>query len=226
MRLHRFYVQQPLGEELHIDEKNLVHQWSSVFRYKAGDSVLLFSLSPLGFDFKYRIISLSKKEAVLAFEEKTTNLLAKKERTLYMALVKKDTFETIARQATELMVTTIVPIVAERSEKKNLNIERLESIVKEAVEQCGRGDIPTILPISSFIKESEKIDANHAFFDKSGEGASEKEIDAVWIGPEGGWSNQELEIAKNKKASLLSLGESILKADTAAISALTKISLI
>lgn len=137
-----------------------------------------------------------------------------------MAIVKKDTFETVVRQATELMITDIVPVLASRSEKKGLNFDRLLSIVTEAAEQCGRGSIPTIHPIISFEEASVLADETHVIFDRRGGPLSEdiqKTVNAVWIGPEGGWADDEIDILTKKRVTILSLGTATLKADTAAI---------
>jgi 16S rRNA (uracil1498-N3)-methyltransferase len=222
MRLHRFYVQQPLGEVVHIDDKELVHQWSSVFRYTSGDVVLLFSLSSPSYDYEYQISEISKSSAVLTYVKKTANVMPKKVTSLYMALVKKDTFETIARQATEMMITDIIPVVASRSEKKNINIERLLSVVTEAAEQCGRGDIPRLHEIMTFADAVREVTITHVVFDKDGDHEDGDLMSAAWVGPEGGWTMAELSILQEKGARTLSLGASILKADTAAVVGMAK----
>lgn len=222
MRLHRFYVEQPLGEEVFIERKDLVHQWSSVFRYTSGDRVLLFSLSTPSFDFEYQIAAISKTSVTLMLLSKTKNTVAKTSARLYMAIVKKDTFETIVRQATELMVTDIVPVIASRSEKKNLNFERLSLIAREAAEQCGRGDIPTIHAITAFKDASLSVDDSHVIFDKDGDRVISDSISSIWIGPEGGWTTEELSTLKGRGAKVVTLGESVLRADTAAIVGMSK----
>ncbi len=223
MRLHRFYVQQPLGEEVHIDERKLVHQWSSVFRYTHGDSVLLFSLASPSHDYEYQITNISKTSASLRFVNKKINVLPFCPSTHYMALVKKDTFETITRQATELMITDIIPVIAARSEKKNLNPERLLAIITEAAEQCGRGDLPTIHPILTFEKAAASANTSHVLFDKEGDAILERgSAHSIWIGPEGGWTVEEVRLLRSKGVQVSSLGESILKADTAATVGMTR----
>lgn len=222
MRLHRFYVKQPLGEELVVDNRDLIHQWTSVFRFKPGDKILLFSSSPN--DFLYQFSALSKKEASLSFVENLPNASIKKDVALHMALVKKDTFETVVRQATELGITRIVPILAERSEKKGLNFERLEAILKEATEQSGRGDLPAItqiLPIDEAVSgvrgEKNIVGSLH------GEIFHKQIVDShdafnVWIGPEGGWTKEEEDLFSKSGFSLVRFAETTLKADTAATS--------
>lgn len=223
MRLHRFYVQEPLGEELHIDNRELVHQWSSVFRYKEGDSVLLFSLATPSCDYEYRFEELQKGRARLSLVEKRSNVQPVKKATLFMSVVKKDTFEGVVRQATELLITDIIPVLASRSEKKSLNFERLNSIAKEAAEQCGRGDIPHIHPIISFKEAVGLVTENHVIFDSTGDDVTlNKEKEAIWVGPEGGWTSEELQLFREKGGSLSRLGNATLKADTAAVVGMTK----
>lgn len=231
MRLHRFYIEQPLGEELVVEQSELVHQWISVFRYQCEDEVVLFSSANVGVDYIYRIASANKKVVTLSFVSEEKNILPKKEITLCMAIVKKDTFENVVRYATELGVSKIIPILASRSEKKNLNLGRLNSITKEASEQSGRGTVPVIEDILSFndALEQTKGDSNiftSLYGEKSSALANKGLIKNnlnVWIGPEGGWTPDEEKLAKENNFVLMKLTETVLKADTAAVCALTSL---
>ena len=142
MRLHRFYVKQPLGEEIVVDDVSTIKQWTRVFRYKAGDLVILFDGHFK--DCTYEITSVSAKEVALHLISLKEIPPQDKTLTIYVSVIKKDNFELVVQKCTELGVSRIVPILAEHSEKKNINIERLEIIAKEAAEQCGRGDVPII----------------------------------------------------------------------------------
>lgn len=226
MRLHRFYVSQPLGEDVVIESVSTIKQMANVFRYKEGDSVTLFNGE--GLDITYKITSISSSVCELSKTESAPSILIDKKLTLYISVIKKDNVELVAQKVTELGALKIVPIISERSEKKGLNKERLEKIVIEASEQCGRGDIPVIDDIKSFdeavstknpdslsifaqmggLKISEK-----AFQDKL---ISTKEIN-LWIGPEGGWSEKEIEKFEKEKMTGVSLGQTVLRAETAAI---------
>ena len=68
MRLHRFYINQKIGKEIRIDDKELLHQWLKVFRFKASDRVIVFN----GGDSEYEgyLKILAKDEAVLVIEKK------------------------------------------------------------------------------------------------------------------------------------------------------------
>ncbi len=226
MRLHRFYINKPLGEEIVVVEKELVHQWIHVFRYTVGDEVILFSPHMQGEDSVYRISSHTKTSVTLSQVSTQPHIIPSSNITLVMAVVKKDTFETIARQATELGITSILPILSARSEKKNLNMERLQAIVTEAAEQSGRGTIPTILDICTFdqaLEKTQNLTNIVASLRTTAHTAQHTSTCALWIGPEGGWTEAEEVIFAEKGFTSLRLTETTLKADTAAIAALTAI---
>ena len=226
MRLHRFYVSQPLGEEVVIADVSLVKQWSKVFRYKKGDFVVLFNGD--GHDVTYCIDTLSANSSVLVKTKSSPSYIPHKKLTLYLSVIKKDNFELVVQKATELGVTSIVPIISERSEKKNLSDERLNKIALEASEQCGRGDIPTISPIITLFEALKNIDSNNVTFVLQMGGVSlhaartqqrntEMSPISLFIGPEGGWSEKEENLFKERGLVSVSLGATVLRAETAAI---------
>lgn len=221
MRLHRFFIEQKIPEsgEVMITDKDLIHQWGKVFRLKASDRVIIFDGT--GFDYVSEIVSLNKNEAVLKVVEKIKNEnVPKKEIHLFQSIIKKDNFEWVLEKGTELGVSYFHPIISERSEKKNINFERAGKIIKEASEQSGRGSLPILGELID-LKESLGNDfpsiAFHPTGDKFDRSNFEKEkIVGIFIGPEGGWSDRELEIFKEKGIKILSLGPQILRAETAA----------
>lgn len=225
MRLHRFYTTKPLGEEiLKVENADLIHQLLNIFRYKENDEVILFSNDV--YNYRYSIYSSSKKEISFKLKDKQKGIVLNKRIILYMSLVKKDTFEHIVRSCTELGVTQFVPIIADRSEKKNLNEERLKIIAIEATEQCGRTDVPIISPIISFkdaislLKNKENVAVASLFgeninSEKVKKILSYKEIH-VFIGPEGGWSDNEEKLFDEMCFTKVKLTDTILRADTGA----------
>ena len=132
MRLHRFYVDKVIsGEELDITDRELVHQWKAVFRYNVGSQVILFD--GLGFDYLCIISSLRNLGATVSIIKKNKNKVEPcRNLWLCIGLIKKDNFEFAVQKATELGVTNIIPILCERSEKKNINMERLQKIAIES----------------------------------------------------------------------------------------------
>lgn len=225
MRLHRFYIQTPIAKDtFDISDRELIHQWRNVFRYNVGSQVILFDGS--GTDYLCLITSLRNLGATVSVvQEIKSGTIHKRSVWLCMSLIKKDNFETIAEKATEIGVTHIVPVLSERTEKKNINKERLEKIILEASEQSGRGDIPMLHDVTTLtdLFESGLLPQDKIILDPTGtpfhQYVTNENLSsaAVFLGPEGGFSAKELELFKSYNVPVLSLGTPILRAETAAI---------
>ena len=227
MRLHRFYVLQPLGEEVVIQDVSLVNQWTKVFRYEVGDFVILFNGD--GSDYQYSLDVITKKECTLRFVKSIPSYIPTRKITLCLSVIKKDNFELAVQKATELGVTTIIPVLSSRSEKKNLSLDRLHKIAVESAEQCGRGDIPTITDIISLSKVPKGILEASERITLSIDGTPliervtlrDTTNVVIFIGPEGGWSDEDAICLAEYGAKSYSLGKTTLRAETAAIAACT-----
>ena len=224
MRLHRFYLKNLItGDTFDITDRDLIHQWRSVFRYNVGSQVILFDGS--GTEYLCMISSLRNLGATVeVIQKKKMEKNARKNLWLCLSIIKKDNFELVVEKATELGVTNIVPVLSERSEKKNLNMERLQKIAIESSEQSGRGDIPIIhevVELSDLIK-NDKLPKEKIVLHPEGEYIGEfleknpREL-AIFIGPEGGWSDREMKEFSEHNILAISLGSQILRAETAAI---------
>lgn len=231
MRLHRFYVSQPLGEEVVINDVSLGNQWMNVFRYSIGDFVILFNGD--GYDYTYSLLSLSKKSCSLIRTKQSSYYGKKRALTLCLSLIKKDLFELAVQKATELGVTRIIPIVSTHSQIKNISHERLQKIVIEASEQCGRGDIPIIAATTDLHTTLyELTDTEYPVLLQMGgtplydvhTKKGGKEV-VLFIGPEGGWSKEDITLMKDMGIPNYSLGETVLRAETAAIVAVAVLNL-
>jgi 16S rRNA (uracil1498-N3)-methyltransferase len=238
MRLHRFFVERPLEHTLEtIDDDRLLHQWRSVFRYNVGSEVILFDGS--GNEYDCFIEKLGNREAKLRLVSERKGVVPERKIALYQSLIKKDKFEWVVEKATELGVSKIVPVVSERSEKKGVNQSRLQKIAIEASEQCGRADVPIISQVMS-LDETLKGCDNLIVFDPSGESLElkaksleqKKTLEAhaskllalgLFVGPEGGWTEKEMDLFKQKGARVYSLSSLTLRSETAAIVALAKL---
>lgn len=229
MRLHRFYINKPLEyTKTTISDERLIHQWRHVFRYNVGSEVILFDGS--GQEFDAVIEKLNNREAEVRLVSERQGIVPTQKVTLYQSLLKKDKTEWVIEKATELGVSKIVPIISERSEKKGFNLERAQKIAIEASEQCGRADVPIIESSQQLVASIEGLEGEIIVFDKDNssptpslttrEGATPPSS-AIFIGPEGGWTEKEIEFFKNKGAQVFSLGSLTLRAETAAIVALT-----
>lgn len=235
MRLHRFYFPEKIGDkkEIAFDSADFVHQIRKVFRLKSGDEVILFDGS--GSDY---LCKLHERENVLSIISVShSRYMPQKEVYLFASIIKKDNFEWIVEKATELGVTHIVPIISERSEKKALNMERLEKIAMEASEQSGRGNVPFV---EGVIDLEKALDSKGKYADVLKDGnvlafhtnesanrfVQDQNIvkpQAIFIGPEGGWSPKEVEMFNKNKIGLVSLGNQVLRAETAVVAALSKV---
>ncbi len=176
------------------------------------------------------ITELYNRSAEIEIVSRKKSVMPEKNIGLVISLIKKDNMEMIIQKATELGVSKIFPIISERSEKKSLNMARAKKIIIEASEQSGRGDVPEIFPplnLKEFL-ESEKLgefEKKIIFSPKEEKfniiASSESESILIAIGPEGGFSDREMEVFSENNFKRYSLGNLILRAETAAISALS-----
>lgn len=219
-------MQEGLGEKEQISLSNpeLLHQMSKVFRFTLGDKVILFDGT--GGEKVCEISLLTKKEAEFVVKENREGLASPAQKiTMYLSLIKKDNFEWVLQKGTELGVARFVPVISERSEKKDINMERARKIVVEATEQSGWTSVPEIVEPISLLLLIEKFNVslqNIVAFHTEGMAfkkslvADKKAID-VLIGPEGGFSDKEITLFKSKNIPIYSLGKQTLRAETAGV---------
>jgi 16S rRNA (uracil1498-N3)-methyltransferase len=231
MRLHNFFIDQKIGEAkvVRIEDGELLHQLKNVFRLEKGAELMLLDNS--GMQYRSRVELLSKKEGIFEVLEVGENKINPARGVcLCVSMIKKDNFEWILEKGTELGVSYFIPIISERSIKMNFNHERGLKIIKEASEQCGRAKLPGLYEVITLENALDDIKKNEFFaitFDKSGKKFDPKIINpkmtTVFIGPEGGWSDNEIEEFKKREIPIFSLGDATLRAETAAIVASTLI---
>lgn len=227
MRLHRFYIKEKVevGKEIMIEDPELLNQWGKVFRLGSGDKIIIFNGD--GFDYECSLNMLSKNKAILeVIKSEEIKNIQKIELHLFQSIIKKDNFEFVVEKCTEIGTNAFHPILSDRSEKKNLNIERLKKIAEEASEQSGRGIIPKIFEPETL--ENSIKDFDGEIFALDFEKDSIKNIIfsrkvGVLIGPEGGWSDKERDFFREKGIKTISLGLPVLRAETASIVASTLI---
>ena len=118
-------------------------------------------------------------------------------------------------------ISTIVPITTERTVKTGLNVKRLETIIREAAEQSGRGIVPTLAPHLTLKDALATCNPKEAlFFDLSGSLPTKSEFHhagSLFIGPEGGFTPSEVDLARKNGCTIASLGPLTLRGETAAI---------
>ena len=228
MRLHRFYVAPDsvaLTQDVWINNDELRNQWVKVLRYREGDEVVLFD--GIAVERLYKIVVIEPDAVKLQFVTEFERKLPIQHVYMFWSLLKKDKNDWVIQKCTELGVSNFVPLIADRSEKMGFNVERATKIAIEAAEQCGRSDIPHIrepLSVAEAIGEyNDKItlllcDERSETLRKD----SEKPA-GVLIGPEGGWTEAELDKFKTAELGSLQLGGLTLRAETAAVTAAVKL---
>ncbi len=226
MRFNRFIINCDLSrEELEIEDPRVVHQLSRVLRARAGEIIFLSTGRSLQ-EAKAEIKEINKKKVKVKIISLTSKEVEPNtELTVFSSLIKKDRFEWLLEKATELGVRKIVPILADRTVKLNFKRRRWEKIILEATEQSGRVLLPELsqaISLKEALGEAKENDFN-LFFHASGEEASEFDKKnrriGVFIGPEGGWSEKELQLAGSHGLGLTSLGKTVLRSETAGIAA-------
>lgn len=217
-KIHRFYTPDlELKKDFWLHDPAILWQWNKVLRFSENQEVVLFD--GLQTDRLYKIVKLDKTEAHLQMITEYEPKLPSKHVYLFWSLLKKDNNELILQKATELGVSNFVPLITDRTIKKEFNLERARKIVEEAAEQCGRSDIPKVrepIHIKKALPEYNevKIYICHQC-NKVGKLTDEK-IGFV-IGPEGGWTTEELDFFEQAGYEHVGLSDFTLRAETAAI---------
>jgi 16S rRNA (uracil1498-N3)-methyltransferase len=217
------------GAELRLDDGQSRYL-AAVMRLTAGDELLVFN----GRDGEWRasVASLGKRAVTLQAQGQARPQATGPDLELVIALVKRARLETIVEKAAELGARRVRPTITERTNVDHTRVERLQAIAVEASEQTGRLDVPEILEPVRLDKLIDGWEPGRRllFCDEAGDAAPalaalKDQPDAPWailIGPEGGFSPKERDRLRSLDfATPATLGPRILRADTAAISALT-----
>jgi 16S rRNA (uracil1498-N3)-methyltransferase len=219
---HRFHSTAPLatGSSIPLEGDELHH--AHVLRLRVGEPVEVF-------DGRGHNFAATVEESLTSV--RLGELLPSRESALAidlaMSVINLDKFELVLQKATELGAASMTPLITDRME---VRVERFrgktarwQKILFEAVKQCGRAVIPTLHEPMTF-DEAMKRDCAKIVYD-AGEIASASELPpdraSLFIGPEGGFSPRELALAREGGASFAALGPRRLRAETAAIVALT-----
>lgn len=202
---------------------------TQVMRLKLGDELLVFN----GRDGEWRcaVAEILKKGVILRAEEQVRPQTLGPDLELIVAVVKKARVETIVEKAAELGARRVRLVLTKRTNADRIRLDRLDAIAEEATEQTGRMDVP---PVDDPIKLDALLDGWEAgrrlmFCDETGgapAGSALREAGegpwSILIGPEGGFSPEEGERLRSLPfTTAVSLGPRILRADTAAIAAMT-----
>lgn len=212
-----------------IKDKAVLHQLRNVLRVQKNGEVVFWNDKSefKGMDFVYLIKNMERTSANFLFKEKKENLREPNRKLiLFQSLIKKEKFEQILQHTTEVGVFEITPVISARSEKKSLNTQRCEKILREASEQSGRAIIPKFHRVCDLEKAIHlaKESGFKTYFAHTKEkenmiyGAGDRQVN-LFIGPEGGWEEKEVFAFNRAGFRPVSLGRLTLRAETAAIAA-------
>ncbi len=200
---------------------------TQVMRLKLGDTLLVFN----GRDGEWRAVisEFLKKGVVLRVEEQVRPQSTGPDLELIVAVIKKSRVETIVEKAAELGAARVRLTVTQRTNVEHIRLDRLDAIAIEAAEQTGRLDVPTIDDPQKLAAIVDNWDPARRlmFCDETGGAPVASVITApgpwaILIGPEGGFSPEERDRLRSLPfTTAVSLGPRILRADTAAIAAMT-----
>jgi len=235
--MSRFYVppQSIRDNKIFIDGPE-AHHIIDVMRLGPGDEVVVFDGT--GNEYDGVIEEASRSSAIVLIRSTRPPDPADKVRiSLIQAIPKGDKIDYISEKATELGAHEIIPVITDRTiirwdeSKRRHHTDRLRKIVEAASKQCGRSDIPSLLPVTNF---TEAVDAVSKYDIKliaalSRDAISIKDVLknfkgknlVVAIGPEGDFTPREIEHALQCGFKLISLGRRVLRADTAGLNVMS-----
>lgn len=243
MQRRRFYAApDAISGSLVNLARDETHHLARVLRLKAGDEAFVFDGG--GGEYRCRILAFNNNRAQLEIIEtladETESPIAL---TLAQSLAKGEKFDFIVQKATELGARRIVPLVTRyadvklNAEKSAKRLERWQRISLEALKQSGRRALVAIthpLALAAFLESSAQHSSSTptllVFSERGGlslttalAAAVDRQNVIACIGPEGGWSADELELFAARGAQAVTLGPRILRTETAAIAAMTLI---
>jgi 16S rRNA (uracil1498-N3)-methyltransferase len=224
---HRIYTTGPLREEVTITGDEF-HHASRVARVREGEEVELFDGH--GAAARGRVTAIGGGELRVRVEGEIPSRESTLDLRLAMSIIHLDKFELVLQKGTELGCRSFIPLVTERvelrPERYRGKMDRWEKIVMEAVKQSGRAAIPVIEPPAAFADVIGRQGTKIVFDADRAPTPLPQSLDAVTllIGPEGGWSEDELALAERAGCLFQKLGPRRLRAETAALAAVTRIS--
>ncbi len=230
---HRFFIDDSLsvGARVNLSQQQS-HQVANVLRLQSGDQIVLFN----GDGSEYRAVISEIDRSATAVDIVSTEVgftLPGPPIHVALALIKSDRFEWALQKVTELGAERFIPMITEHSvislrvDREARRRERWLKIAAEASEQSGRCTIPAIDPVVAFDDLICRIDATQTYLlweEESTTALTAMRFDpdrpiVLLVGPEGGFSSAEIEMAKQAGVKTASLGHLTLRAETAAVAA-------
>ncbi len=232
--LHRFFInaEQIKGTDVLLKQPH-THQIRNVLRMHPGDRIVVLDNS--GWEYLVELTSVDREEVRGQIVEKRLNTSEPSVKvTLYQALLKGENFELVLQKGTEIGVVSFVPLISERCIVSDVDYvvkrrERWERIIAEAAEQSGRGFLPRLEEPVLFARACRDLKLRGGLALMPWEGERKRSLRealagdkkpfsiSIIVGPEGGFSEKEVEMARRYGIITVSLGPRILRAETAGI---------
>ena len=232
--LRRFYLENTagLGQGGSIQGPDAKHI-RTVLRMKAGDHLIVFDGQ--GNDFEAEIEQVTTTDIkIVPLKKVKMKTDSPVQITLAQAMLKGKKMDLLARQITELGIARWMPFISERavptpkSDKQKKRLQRWQTIMVESLKQCRRSRLPRIDPVVSFeqaLEAAEEVNFKLIFWEEETQSLHEtlakapKDQSPIFavLGPEGGFSEAEINFAKSLGYHSVSLGPRILKAETATV---------
>lgn len=223
--LPRLHVRGPLAAGATVDcEPTQAHYLGTVMRLGPGSELLVFDGG--SGEWLAKIEEAGRKRMTLSVQQQTRAQEQVPDLCLAFAPLKRAQTDWLVEKATELGARRLQPVMTRRTVAERVRLDRLESIAVEAAEQCGRTALPSIaepIPLERFLGEAP---STLYFADERG-GQPLADVmapgsAAILIGPEGGFIDEERAMIRARPGAVaVSLGPRILRAETAALAALT-----
>ena len=231
---HRFFVTpQTIRDDRVILRGTLVHQLRDVLRLGPGDSIVL--LDNTGAAYRTELTAVDREVVRGQIADKwTVESEPTAHITLYQGLLKGQKLEWVLQKGTELGITAFVPVLTSRCVVSHLDdvssarFERWQKVIVEAAEQAGRARIPRLAEPVLFRDACKALqgaqlalipweeEKERHFRETLRQAASAKEI-SIFVGPEGGFADFEISLAKEFGVLPVTLGPRILRAETAGL---------
>lgn len=223
----RLFVGSALAEGIHVElDPGQANYLGNVMRLGVGGEVLLFNGS--SGEWLGRIAEAGKKRMTLVVERRTRAQDSVPDLWLAFAPIKRAQTDWLVEKATELGIARLIPVITARTIVERVKLERLESIAIEAAEQCNRTTVPTIADPVPLARLLQTLDPGRPLYfadERGGEPpmtAFRPGPGLILTGPEGGFTDEERSTVRGAPDAIaVSLGPRILRAETAAMAAIT-----
>lgn len=231
--IHRLHIANPftIGDVVILPEEQ-AHYVTNVLRIPVGGLIHIFN--NICGEYTARIQTISKKTCSLLLEKLIRSPSPLPDLSIAMSIIKQDKMIQAITMLTQLGITNIIPIIADRSQVKELNQERILRCIIESTEQCERLCLPTLhqtIELKQFLEQNDYTsyicarERNNNATSLQTSQLSDKI--SIIIGPEGGFSDKEMTLLDhNSNVHNISLGALILRSETAAVALASQIQLL